>query len=311
MRVATWSLWLLAACGAPADPLPAEPEPPAHTRIDLPSLAACGSCHLRQYEEWAQSLHHGAWTNDNVRAATRNFEREECRCCHSPMPVLPHSLVERPPFRDFNHDDGVHCLSCHGLADGVAATRDIPDAPCRPRADARLQQAELCQPCHEPTHQAFAEYRLSAAFADGVRCADCHMPEREDGSGRSHGPHGGLNAAFVRKALRWSCAIADGELVVTLRNKTGHKFPGEIPSRSFVLQVELPGREPIRELLRRPHKGEDRADNRLLPDEERVLRFPLGDGVAAADVLVRFLFLPLPMTPIEQAFVLGEWRGDG
>jgi hypothetical protein len=296
--------WAAAACGAPA------PEPPIHERIDLPSLAACGTCHVRVYEEWAASLHHGAWTNANVRSATRDFEIEECRCCHSPMPVLEHSLVDRPPFRDFNHDDGVHCLSCHGRADGVAAARDLPDAPCRPRADPRLLQAEMCQPCHEPTHQAFSEYRESRAFETGKRCADCHMPEREDGSGRNHGPHGGMNEKFVRKAVAFACRIEDGELVVVLRNKTGHKFPGEIASRSFVVSIEIEGHEPVRELLRRPHKREARADNRLLPDEVRELRHRLPAGTAERDVRVRFLFLPLPLMQLEQAFVLGEWRGE-
>lgn len=304
-RAAGLLLGLSAACGAPEAPA----EPPIHLRIDLPSLAACGTCHARVYEEWAASLHHGAWTNANVRSATRDFEIEECRCCHSPMPVLEHGLEERPPFRDFNHDDGVHCLSCHGRSDGVAAARDLPDAPCRPRADARLLQAELCQPCHEPTHQAFTEYRESRAFATGKRCADCHMPERDDGSGRSHGPHGGLNEQFVRRALGSECRIEGGELVVVLRNKTGHKFPGEIASRAFLVCVDIAGQEPVRELLRRPHKGEARADNRLRPDEVRKLRYPLPAGVAPRDVRVRLLFQPLPLLPVEQSFVLGDWRG--
>ena len=41
-------------------------ERPIHERIDLPSIAACGGCHQRVYEEWSRSLHHRAWTNANV-----------------------------------------------------------------------------------------------------------------------------------------------------------------------------------------------------------------------------------------------------
>lgn len=298
-------LLFAAACNAP---LP-DDDAPLAAGIALPSLATCGGCHPQVYAEWAASLHHGAWTNSNVRAATDDFAQEECRCCHSPMPVFATGLDVRPAFRDFNHDDGVHCLSCHGRPDGVAAARDLPGAPCRPRRDERLLQAEMCQPCHEPTHSAFAEYRQSDAFANGTRCVDCHMPERDDGSGRSHGPHGGMNPAFVRKALRWRCRIDDGELVVTLRNKTGHKFPGEIPSRAFVLVVQAGEVELARELLRKPHKQEVRADNRLQPDEERVLRYRLPAGVEPAQVRVRLLFQPLPLLPLAQAFVLGEWSG--
>ncbi len=280
-------------------------ERPPHERIDVPSVAACGRCHADVYREWSQSLHARAWTNENVLRATRNFERESCRACHSPLPALATGLDRAPDYREFNQEDGVHCLSCHGLPDGVAATRTIEGAPCRPRAEPRLGLAEFCFPCHEPTHQAFSEYAVSNARRDGVRCMDCHMPEREDGSGRSHGPHGGMNPEFVKLALDWDCRIENDELVVRLENETGHKFPGEIPSRSFLLKVDFgeAGSETV--LLRKPHKQEDREDDRLLPDEVRILRFALPENVE--DVRVRLLFLPLPLLPEEHAFVLGEW----
>jgi nitrate/TMAO reductase-like tetraheme cytochrome c subunit len=282
-----------------------EDERAVHERIDLPSIAACGSCHQRVYEEWSRTLHARAWTNENVRQATRNFEIERCRACHSPQPVLETGLDREPDFRDFNREDGVHCLSCHGLADGVAARRTIQGAPCRPRETPALLMADMCFPCHQPTHGAFDEYRTSSAFRDGVRCADCHMPERADG-GYSHGPNGGFNPEFVKRALFWSASVEDGELRVELENRCGHKFPGEIPSRSFHVHVAFDVGEPRTVLLRKPHKGEKREDDRLLPDETRTLRFPVPEGAASAEV--RLLFRPLPLLPESQAFVLGEWR---
>lgn len=286
------------------------PEPPIHTRIDLPSIAACGGCHREVYEEWATTLHARAWTNPNARAATADFRKEQCRPCHSPQPVLLSGLDVPPRLRDFNHEDGVHCLSCHGLEDGVAAARTVPDAPCRPRFEPRFLQAELCQPCHEPTHQAFEEFRTSNAHAVGLRCVDCHMPPRGERPGRDHGPRGGFDEAFVRRALGWSAELQEGSLRLELANRTGHKFPGEIPSRSFVVRVEFPGaagHEPLRIVLRRPHRDEERADDRLLPDERRVLVFPVPAG--AREARVTLLFLPLPLLPDEQGFVLGTWTG--
>lgn len=308
--VCAWSLiWLAASCAGragAADAAPPENHAPSiHTRIDLPSIAACGPCHEDVFEQWSLSLHHGAWTNANVRQATDDFRKEECRACHSPMPVLATGLDRRPDFRDFNREDGVHCLSCHGLPEGVAATRTIEGAPCRPILEPRLSSAELCYPCHEPTHQAFQEYRQSKAAAAGIRCMDCHMPRDEAGR-RSHGPHGGMNPDFVKKAIRWECRMVEGAVEVELRNKTGHKFPGEIPSRSFVVTVRFDRGEPARALLRRPHKQEDREDNRLAPDEVRVLRFELPRGATQATVTL--LFKPLPLLPENQAFEIGRWE---
>lgn len=280
---------------------------PLHTRIDRPSREVCGPCHAREVAEWSTSLHATAWTNRNIRTATDEFRKLECRPCHSPQPVLPSGLDRPPDFRDFNHEDGVHCLSCHGLPDGVAAARTIEGAPCRPRAEPRLSTSELCWPCHQPTHHAFDEYLESQAFASGKRCADCHMPPRLAGGGHTHEGRGGFNAAFVRRALEWSARREGTRVVVTVQNETGHKFPGEISSRSFLVRVSCAGEEVQEVLLRKPHKGEAREDDRLKPDEKRELEFVVREG--AGEVRVQLFFLPLPLLPAEQGFALGEWRG--
>ena len=305
----------LGACasGAPEDPSVATDtgamaqeiplERPIHERIDLPSVAACGGCHVEVFREWSQSLHARAWTNENVRTATDDFAKKSCRSCHSPRSVFETGFDRRPAYRDFNQVDGVHCLSCHGLQDGVAAGRTIPDAPCRPRYEPRLLEADHCYPCHEPTHQAFQEYETSDAYALGIRCMDCHMPPAEGRPGRSHGPHGGLNPEFVARGVAWEVARGDRGVEITLRNRTGHKFPGEIPSRSLLVEVAFDGAPSEIEVLRRPHKGEERADNRLLPDEVRVLVRPIPPGARRAQVNI--LFRPLPLLPLESAFELG------
>jgi hypothetical protein len=124
--------------------------------------------------------------------------------------------------------------------------------------------------------------------------------------GRTHGPRGGFDPEFVKRAIAWRCWIEKRQVHVELRNRCGHKFPGEIPSRSFHVMVEFGApHEPVHELLRRPHKGEDRRDNRLLPDEVRTLHFDLPVGVDAAEV--HLLFKPLPLMPVTEAFRIGRW----
>ena len=306
----------LAGLAAPfqeAEQVPRSEERAPYERLDLPSVAACGACHVQVAREWSESLHARAWVNANVRRATRDFERESCRPCHSPRPVFETGFDRPPAYRPFNREDGVHCLSCHGLGDGVAAARTIPDAPCRPRREPRLLAADHCYPCHQPTHQAFDEYRQSQAFADGIRCVDCHMPERADGTGRSHGPHGGMNAEFVAGAIAWEARREEDGVHLRLRNRTGHKFPGEIPSRSFRIQavIEPPGAtqpESWSTVLRKPHRGEDREDDRLRPDEEREIVIPAG---RAAAVTVQLRFASLPLLRDEDAFLLGTYRSEG
>lgn len=294
---------LIAAVALTIRPAP-KPEKPALPvgGIDLPSLTACGRCHLDVFDEWSNSLHAKAWTNDNVRIATKDFEMRDCRNCHSPMPSLA-NVNATPTFRDFNRDDGVHCLSCHGVDGGVAATRDV-SAPCNPRRVEGFGNYMSCNPCHQPTHDAVAEYVTSQAFAKGVQCVNCHMPEvpREGGRpGRFHGPHGGLNPDFAKSGVRTEAHIKEGTLVVTLRNQTGHKFPGEIPSRSFVVLVSFDDTPPHRTILRKPNKGETAwTDNRLAPDETRELRYPL--PVGATNVDVRFLWKPFPLMADDDAW---------
>lgn len=287
---------------------PAIPEVPIHKRIDQPSIVSCGGCHFEVYQEWSSSLHGRAWTNANVQLATRGFEKASCRKCHSPQPVLGTGLLRAPDYRDFNQEDGVHCLSCHALEDGVAAARTIPDAPCRPRLEPRLLSANLCFPCHEPTHGAFEEYWRSDAFALGLRCADCHMQTRASGSGHSHGANGGLNPDFVQRALDWSVEQASDRVLLTLRNRAGHRFPGEIPSRSFLIRVLHDQQEVELITLRKPRKGETRNDDRLKPDEVRLLTFQVPQEVQS--MRLELYFRPLPLTPLKSCFSLGDWSWE-
>ncbi|MBK9385625.1 MAG: hypothetical protein IPN34_12510 [Planctomycetes bacterium] len=282
--------------------------PPPWAEPWRPALVACAPCHERVFREWSESAHARAWTDRNARQSSREFARVECRACHAPQAVLATGLDAIAVEREVQREDGVHCLSCHGLSRGeagVAALRDLPAAPCRPRRVEALATNALCFPCHEPRQGTLGEFARSAAAARGELCSTCHFPAQPGRLGRSHGDWGGANERFVRTGLRFDCRIEGAELVVALQNLTPHRFPAESRSRALVLRVEHFSGAVEHRSFRRPNEDESQVDERLLPDERRELRFALPEGASPARV--EALMKSFPLQPDAAAFVLGRW----
>ncbi len=287
----------------------------------LPSWEACGKCHQAVYDEWKQTLHAGAWLDRVYRMSAGDPPKMECRACHSMEPILAREISVdysyRPIFRDYNHDDGVGCVACHVRADGtVAARRTVPDAPCRPVRDDRITTPEYCGACHNPSHDAYYEWKSSAYAANGVTCNDCHArPVLRDGKrvGFSHDFPGGNSPEQVRKAVRVQTRLEGRDVVITLDNLTGHKFPGEVPTRIFIIEIlpiDAEGKEmeSIDIGLKRPFKSQVGVpDTRLLPDEKRVIRQTLPAGAVA--VRVTSWWKPSPLMRPEGWTELSKFEG--
>jgi hypothetical protein len=281
--------------------------PPASVEVHKPDAKqACGRCHEKIYGEWKESLHGRAWVDPVFLMSAGSPPKMECRGCHSMEPILEREISTevsyRPVYRAYAQEEGITCLSCHGLADGsVAAARDVPGAPCRPRRDDRLRTPEFCGACHNPTHLAYDEWKLSKS---GKTCTECHAQKE----GRfSHRMRGTEDPEFVKSGLTWSCELGGAELRVALTNKSGHRLPSEVPTRLLRVRIRLDDREE-EIVFRRPMKpvvGE--KDNRLWPDETRVLARPLGGAVK---IRVEILFQPSLLTPPKEWIVLGRWERD-
>ncbi len=289
---------LCSACHADFAP------PLSRAVADPPSAAACGRCHERVYEEWKGTLHARAWVDPVYRMSAGNPPKLECRVCHSMEPILAREIstdvTYRPVFRPYLHEEGVNCLSCHGLADGsVAAARDVPGAPCRPRRDDRLRTPEFCGACHNPSHLAYDEWKLSRS---GKSCTDCHALRDGKFSHRMLGVH---DADFVRRAVAWTCEVKDGEVVITLVNRSGHRLPAEVPTRVLRLVIRIDEAE--EELVyRRPNKNiVGDKDNRLWPDETRVVRRRV---TGARKVEVEILYQQSPFVMPRGWIVVGKWE---
>jgi hypothetical protein len=282
--------------------------PPPWAEPWQPALVACAPCHERVFREWSESAHARSWSDRNARQSSREFERGECRACHAPQAVLATGLDRVAVERSAQREDGVHCLACHGLPAGergVAALRDVPSAPCRPRRVEALATNALCFPCHEPRQGTLSEFARSAAATRGERCADCHFPAQEGRAGRSHADWGGANERFARTGIDLRCRVEAAELVVELQNKTPHRFPAESRTRALVVRVEHRDGSIEHRSFRRPNEGEALADERLEPDERRELRFALPGG--APPLRVEALLKTFPLQPDGAAFVLRRW----
>jgi cytochrome c554/c'-like protein len=296
----------------------------AMTRV--PSSRSCGKCHTEVLDEWKGTLHATAWEDPLFVTSAGKPMKMECKSCHSPQPILFTDLAQdwgyRPYLRDFNHADSINCVSCHLRGDGsVAARQDVPGAPCRPTRDPRLSSPLLCGTCHNPTHDANFEWERSAARKAGLSCNGCHSQvvyrtgaDGKKKAGFSHVFPGGNDPAFVAKAIKTDCSIRNRELTVRVENRTAHKFPGEVPTRIFLVRIQFWDGDGtlIREdsqMYRRPGKGEvGWKDNRFEPDEVKSLVRPLPEKTAK--VKADFLFQNGPFAVFDKAFTIARWETE-
>jgi hypothetical protein len=287
-------------------------DPPEFAAAAGFSHADCRRCHEGVFQEWEQSYHARAFTDDNVQAAFRHFGFDrQCQSCHAPVPVLVAGPIAAPELRTADTASGVNCLSCHAAAQGrhVAARRTIADAPCRPLATPELTDGRSCGACHTAIHK---DWRESRYFAEGRSCQSCHMPPAKGRPGGvSHVCLGGHDVPFIRSGAMMDCRQEGAELVVTVTNHaTGHNFPGERHNRSLLVeavtrdadgQITLARQQLIKGVT--PFRGESSAE-RIRAGDLFVARFPVVALSVAAKV--RLLYKPFPWQSDREAVVVHE-----
>ncbi|MCA9001773.1 MAG: hypothetical protein KDB61_07615, partial [Planctomycetes bacterium] len=228
--------WLLIALFGPGpqpDPVPAG---------GFVSSTQCKECHAQVYEEWSASWHSKSWTDPDVRALSNDFANTDCIDCHAPKDVFATGPGKRVLPRADRREEGVDCLACHRLpaemGGGVAGTTAHPKAACRPQLKTELARVDYCGSCHNQ-HNTVDQWRASRFAVKGPDykdCRDCHMPVREDGSGRSHHFIGSHDMAMIQSAVTLTAerkADAPGNILVQLENHgAGHAFPTDERSRA-------------------------------------------------------------------------------
>jgi hypothetical protein len=178
-----------------------------------------------------------------VQALSQGFRMQECIDCHAPLPIHVTGVGQRVAPRNHQRSDGVDCLSCHLMDDGVSvASARAPDTSkvagaCRPVLVETLPKVETCAGCHNQ-HETVDELLASGI---GRTCSDCHMepaPRKGGGTGRSHAFPGAHSQAMHRRAAKLEVAVEDGFVVARVTNVgAGHKIPTDARHRSYNLWI--------------------------------------------------------------------------
>ena len=286
------------------------------------SSTECKDCHQDVWDEWHGSHHQIAFLNPEVRALSDDFRNKDCQACHLPRPVAVTGFGQRVLPRQTHPDEGVSCLSCHQDKDGsIMGTRDIPAAPCSPKAHREFPTVELCASCHNQ-HQTTDQWRASHYAAQAVSCNDCHMPHVDrkaaDGStrkGRHHGYPGAHDAAMLRKAGTFEASLEGRDVVLTLTNSgAGHNFPTEERHRAVdivVRFVRADGTTTEWERLyrfRQPYRDEPGEDTQLPAGKSKTVRATAPPDAVAAEARLWYRLTPFVADDDPKSTLLEERR---
>jgi hypothetical protein len=242
---------------------PALAAPAPHPELALaphPELAtlACARCHEEIAAEWATTQHAHAWIDPTYQEALKDKRRpESCHGCHIPAPLLlePADFGKKPLPRAPEEealDLGVSCQTCHaGPGGAVHGPFGAPTEAHASVQDERFSTAgsnALCAACHRttvgPVIGVAKDFELANLAERGQSCVGCHMaplvrpiaaeqgaPAYPARAGRSHALQTPRDPAFLAQAFGLGVARVGGEVVLTVRNRAGHRVPGLVGRR--------------------------------------------------------------------------------
>ena len=282
----------------------------------------CKSCHPAIWREWENSMHAKAWIDEIYQEIANQIADRETKCdgCHAPQPILITGIGDMPKLRNTHREAGVSCLVCHLDAEGAMHG---PQASAETYFHANVTDpiytspTTLCRTCHGqptvPEHDQVSSF-LNSKFAEGNKgCATCHMPvvkrlqstaSYESINGRKHTWRGSRSVAQLRRAATLRLEITPEKASVKLQSKTGHILPGGT-LRTLILEVKLLSPEGI-ERQTEQISISDKAQNRLLPSEERTYIFDTLPSATGDTITVRLLYQLTPKTPKSEWIVMAE-----
>jgi hypothetical protein len=281
---------------APATTAAAAPRDP------FTKAADCKSCHEAEYAEWQRSMHGQAWTDPMVQGLSNGFRMSECIDCHAPMPIQQTGMSARVAPRQHSRGDGVDCLTCHLMDDGVsvaathAADTSKVAGACKPVVVKEMSTPAACAGCHNQ------HYTVDELAASGIKetCSDCHMAnvQRGETAGRSHIFPGAHSVEMHQKATTLELSLADGAVHAKVSNVgAGHQIPTDARHRSYNLFLsawddrgnQLVADKMIKE-FRLYYRDDFRPSTQITYGKSGEGVWPLPEGIKAGKVKVRLAY---------------------
>lgn len=160
----------------------------------------CGQCHQEIYQEWTQSTHAHAWTDEQYQAElAKNNDLFVCKNCHLPVQNQQKLITTGLYDGDYNRPvqqkntrfdarlqhEGITCVACHMNNQTIIGVRDV-QANHPVKVDTDYLSEKLCISCHDAhsqlseelvcTFETGKEWKEGPYSAQGTNCLDCHMP---------------------------------------------------------------------------------------------------------------------------------------
>jgi hypothetical protein len=216
----------------------------------------CRGCHREIYDDWSQSRHAVAWTNEIFREGFLVEPQTRCIYCHAPLETSPAALKRRPNARALARE-GVNCATCHireqtiYSAAGNVSTSHTASSPHGVTADARLKSPEFCAGCHQfqasnqvngrevldslVVQSTWDEWNAYTASGGTQTCQQCHMPK-----GR-HLFQGAHTLPVLQAAIHVDTTrLPDAVRVTLTATNVGHAVPTGDLFRHITFETKAP-----------------------------------------------------------------------